>query len=116
MADSVLGLAQAIPSYQRISTFHGQLVPKQAQDRAFSDRNMTIMTILRIILLMMMIEDGNLCLLLAIEGLMAMIESPHFKTTFASLNNLRNYNCYYSLSNLHYKCITALLVQRVNGV
>ena len=36
---------------------------------------------------MMMIEDGNLCLLLAIEGLMAMIESPHFKTTFASLKH-----------------------------
>ena len=43
---------------------------------------------------MMMIEDGNLCLLLAIEGLMAMIESPHFKTTFASLNNVRDYNCF----------------------
>ena len=27
----------------------------------------------------------NLCLLLAIEGLMAMMESPHFRTTFASL-------------------------------
>ena len=30
-------------------------------------------------------DDGNLCLLLAIDGLMAMNESPHFKTTFASL-------------------------------
>ena len=27
----------------------------------------------------------DLCLLLAIEGLMAMMESPHFRTTFASL-------------------------------
>ena len=31
----------------------------------------------------------NLCLLLAIEGLMAMMESPHFRTTFASLKKFQ---------------------------
>ena len=50
---------------------------------------------------MMMIDDGNLVLLLCIEGLMAMMESPHFKTTFASLNNLRNQYCDYFVSIPH---------------